>query len=59
MVRDEVWKQSGFPKQGKRKADGTREFIDLHIHCLENLIGRKLEKVDFTDVPLNYITGRL
>lgn len=43
MVHNSVWAQSGLKPEG-----GC-----LCILCLEARIGRKLMRVDFTDVPLN------
>lgn len=42
-VRNEVWEQTGVPRVGGR----------LHIHCLEELLGRPLEAKDFTHAAMN------
>lgn len=51
MVYDEIWNKTGLPKLDEKV------FIELHIECLEEMIGRKLTKKDFTICPLNAIMG--
>ena len=42
MVRDEVWVEAVGDQRGL-----------LHLDCLEELLGRRLEDSDFTDCPAN------
>jgi hypothetical protein len=42
MVRDEVWAQAAVP-----------EHAELHLHCLEEAIGRRLTIEDFPDQVIN------
>ena len=42
MVEDDVWQEAQ-----------VHERSELHLHCLETRIGRRLVVTDFTDAPVN------
>lgn len=51
MVNDEIWVEAGMPMDPEVEHSGWGY---LCIGCLEQRIGRRLTKADFTDAPVNW-----